>query len=254
MSLHVNYKYLLSKATQFNSRDGVAVLDYGCGNGKVVQEGRKAGIDIYGTDVFYAGSNSKEASQAMGLLGTVVREMENGVIPFDDNMFDLVCSNQVIEHVDDLDLVLKEIYRVMKPGGVFLSLFPTLECVYEGHIGIPFIHWFSKESGLRNRYVLTLRLLGMGNFKVGKTAQQWTADQIDWIDRYTHYRTRDDISRSYAKHFTFAFTEEDYIRYRLAEKGSNVLRYLYRLRPMQPVARFLFSRIAGAVVVAHKPG
>lgn len=253
MSLHVNYKYLLSKAAQLHSNQALVVLDYGCGGGKVVQEGRRAGIEIYGTDVFYPGDNSKEASRAAGLLGSVVREMKNGIIPFDDNTFDLVCSNQVIEHVSDLDEVLKEIYRVMKPGGVFLSLFPTLECVYEGHIGIPFIHWFSKESKLRVRYVLTLRRLGMGYFKVGKTSRQWTTDQIDWIDRYTHYRTRDDIGQSYARYFTFSFMEEDYINYRLAETGRTVLRHLHQYQLAQSVALLLFRRLAGAVVIAHKP-
>ncbi len=37
--------------------------------------------------------------------------------PFQDNSFDLVLSFQVIEHIEDDDHFLKEIYRILKPGG-----------------------------------------------------------------------------------------------------------------------------------------
>ena len=38
-------------------------------------------------------------------------------IPFPENTFDVVICNHVLEHVDDSDVVMKEFYRVMKPGG-----------------------------------------------------------------------------------------------------------------------------------------
>ena len=38
-------------------------------------------------------------------------------IPFAENTFDVVICNHVLEHVDDSDVVMKEFYRVMKPGG-----------------------------------------------------------------------------------------------------------------------------------------
>ena len=38
-------------------------------------------------------------------------------IQFDDNSFDVVICNHVLEHVDDSDKVMREFFRVMKPGG-----------------------------------------------------------------------------------------------------------------------------------------
>ena len=38
-------------------------------------------------------------------------------IPFEENTFNVVICNHVLEHVDDADKVMKEFYRVMKPGG-----------------------------------------------------------------------------------------------------------------------------------------
>lgn len=37
-------------------------------------------------------------------------------IPFDDNTFDVVICNHLLEHIDDETKALKEIYRIMKPG------------------------------------------------------------------------------------------------------------------------------------------
>ena len=53
-------------------------------------------------------------------------------------MFDLVLSNQVIEHVEDLDAVLCEIHRVLKPGGAFLSLFPSKDVIRKTIVASPF--------------------------------------------------------------------------------------------------------------------
>ena len=43
-------------------------------------------------------------------------------IPFDDNYFDVVCSFNSIDHVDDLKLSCEEIKRVLKPQSVFLLI------------------------------------------------------------------------------------------------------------------------------------
>ena len=41
-------------------------------------------------------------------------------IPFGDNEFDLIIANHVLFYCDDLDKVLSEIYRVLKPDGQFI--------------------------------------------------------------------------------------------------------------------------------------
>lgn len=43
-------------------------------------------------------------------------------IPFDDNYFDVVCSFNSLDHVDDLNKVISEIKRILKPGGIFLLI------------------------------------------------------------------------------------------------------------------------------------
>lgn len=44
-------------------------------------------------------------------------KMDIQSIPFDDNTFDVIICNHILEHVDDDLLALREIHRVLKPGG-----------------------------------------------------------------------------------------------------------------------------------------
>ena len=55
---------------------------------------------------------------------------ESGTIPplpYDNNAFDTVVSFQVIEHIKDDDLYLKEIFRVLKPGGMAIITTPNIK-------------------------------------------------------------------------------------------------------------------------------
>ena len=49
-----------------------------------------------------------------------------GRLPYADGTFDLVCSLEVIEHVEDQFLFAREAYRVLKPGGAFLVSTPNV--------------------------------------------------------------------------------------------------------------------------------
>lgn len=52
-------------------------------------------------------------------------------IPFEDNHFDSVFSSEVFEHIFNLDEILKEINRVMKPDGKLLITCPFAICEHE---------------------------------------------------------------------------------------------------------------------------
>jgi SAM-dependent methyltransferase len=52
-------------------------------------------------------------------------------LPFDDNHFDSVFCSEVFEHIFNLDEILNEIHRVMKPGGNILITCPFAFCEHE---------------------------------------------------------------------------------------------------------------------------
>lgn len=52
-------------------------------------------------------------------------------LPFQDNTFDFIISTQVFEHVQYLDIVIKELYRVLKPNGKIIITVPMAEEEHE---------------------------------------------------------------------------------------------------------------------------
>jgi SAM-dependent methyltransferase len=227
---------------------GARMLDFGCGAGALVAAARQAGLDMLGADVFYGGSETRPAACA-----APVYEVRSGRLPFDDASFDLIVNNQVLEHVEDLDAVLDELDRVLKPDGLMLSIFPSRDVFREGHTGIPFAHWFPHGSRLRYGYALALRSLGAGYWKdQARTRRQWAADKMAWLDAWTHYRSRAEIFRAFDRRFANEYREPDYIRYRLRDGGHTSLARLMDLAPARAAARALFRKLAFLVIVSRK--
>ena len=255
--LEINYQYELEWASRLAAkRPGIRILDYGCGSGQVVQAGRVAGLDIQGSDVFYAGSRSKSEAEGLGLLGNVVFEIHDGVVPFPDGHFDFIMSTQVLEHVVDLDATLSEIARVLKDDGVLLSIFPSRQILREGHIGIPLAHLFPKgNSRLRYMYTLALRRAGLGYNKPELDAQTWTREQLQWIDDFTFYRGRREIEASFGRWFNSAWIEEDYVRFRMERAGKlRTAAPLLNVPMIADVCRHLMWHFASMVIVSTKTG
>ena len=248
--LHVNHQFCLDMAAR--CRPGGRFLDYGCGAGEVVLAGRDRGLDIYGSDVFYGGGPlTRAAAESTGLLGTRILPMVDGRLPFPDEHFDFVFHNQVFEHVPDIELALTEISRVLKPSGLMLSIFPSREILWDGHSGIPFIHWFGRESRLAYTWLLTLRKLGFGRNKFEKSPEQWARDFIDYIHDWCHYRPFEDLVRAYRRQgFTFESYEVNYVRFRLAHHGLQ--RWSSTLVFIEPLTRMLLRRLLSMVIVSSK--
>jgi SAM-dependent methyltransferase len=253
--MDVTNRFALDFAMRFaRQRGGARVLDYGCGAGRLVQAGLAAGLDMAGADVYYGGSKARAEAEQSGLLGATIREIRDGRLGYATASFDLVVNNQVLEHVADLDGALAEIHRVLKPDGAVLSIFPARDVFREGHIGIPFAHWFARNSRLRFYYVWGLRRLGLGTWKQeAPTCRQWAVDKLAWIDAYTHYRGRREIFDAFGRFFVSQLRESDYIRFRLLDRpGRKALAALADLPIVAAAARAVFRKLAFLVIVSRK--
>lgn len=97
-------------------------LDAGCGDGRVAQiMGESFGVSFYGVDISEKGV---ELAKKAGVKAEIADLSKK--IPFEDNYFDLVISTEVLEHIVNPDIFLREIYRVLKPGGKLLLTTPNL--------------------------------------------------------------------------------------------------------------------------------
>jgi SAM-dependent methyltransferase len=255
--MDVTNRFVLDFALRYaRQHSGARILDFGCGAGRLVQAGLDAGLRMGGADVYYGGSRTRAEAEQSGLLGTVIREIHDGRIGYADAAFDLVVNNQVMEHVEDLDAVLAEIHRVLKPGGTLLSIFPSRDVFREAHIGIPFAHRLPRGSRLRFLYTWALRSLGLGTWKQeAPTCRQWALDKLAWIDTYTHYRSRHELFASFQRYFSNELRESDYIHFRLMDRpGREALARIAALPVVAPMARAIFRKLAFLVIVSRKAG
>jgi len=248
------YTYLATLGQRLSSASDAKALDYGCGAGELIAAARTFGLDCIGVDTFYEGGSYREDARAKGLLGSVIFELVDGRIPQPDQCFDVIFSNQVFEHIDDFELPLQEIHRVLKPGGVFINAFPTRDVWREGHCGIPFAHRFAKRSHFpRYFYVRALRALGLGYNTAGKSGATWSADILSWLDAWTFYKSKDSVLAQFSRYFEVNLFDADYFAFRLEQRPAlRKVARLLRHRHLTPLAAFLAAKLSGHVFVLKK--
>lgn len=91
------------------------MMDFGCGS-KPYQSLFTSVDEYIGVD--YAGEGHSHENEQIDVF------YDGKTIPFPENTFDSVLASEVLEHVFNLEEILKELHRVMKPGGKLLITIP----------------------------------------------------------------------------------------------------------------------------------
>ena len=99
---------------------GKQTLDIGCGGGFLAEEFAKLGCAVTGIDPSAPTITQAEAHATEAGLAITYRVASGEAIPYTDATFDIAYCCDVLEHVDDLDRVIAETVRVLKPGGIYL--------------------------------------------------------------------------------------------------------------------------------------
>ena len=98
-------------------RPGDRLLEIGAGSGRQALELSKLGYEVVALDL--------ASSDYAGHRHWPIQDYDGRNIPFPDSSFDLVYSSSVLEHVEDLSNLHREIRRVLKPGGRCAHIVPT---------------------------------------------------------------------------------------------------------------------------------
>jgi SAM-dependent methyltransferase len=98
------------------------ILDIGCGDKPYEDFFIKNENEYIGVDVRGGGHNNEDKK--------VDKYYDGETIPFDDEIFDIIISTQVLEHVKNPRQFIKESYRVLQDGGI---LFLTMPFVWPEH-------------------------------------------------------------------------------------------------------------------------
>ncbi len=143
---------------------GKSILDFGSGfGGRTVEYVRTCGASrACGVEPFQECIDAGNAlAESRSLSDRVKFELcTQNNIPYENGTFDAVITFDVLEHVDDPSVSLKEIFRVLKPGGNLFAVFPVYRGALSHHLDyltmIPGLHLvFGPERLLRvvNRHL-----------------------------------------------------------------------------------------------------
>jgi ubiquinone/menaquinone biosynthesis C-methylase UbiE len=224
----LHYIELYCQKNRLNKQD-VNVLDWGCGRGREVLWLRENGYNAYGIDIDSQPiSNGIELFKAKGYDDSILRVLSsNGETGFPDNYFNFIFSNQVFEHVRDIDTLAAETRRITVKGGNGFHVYPARKSIVEVHLLMPFIHWFGKN--ILRKYLIACYVV------MGKEPR-WTElkdagfkDKVNTYYQYsinkTFYRSHSEMKRIFQKqgfHVSFETINNPRIKsYPVFEKFAN---------------------------------
>ena len=107
-----------------------SVLELGYGSGVLIPTLVSIGRRVYGLD---RESDPAQVQRRLTQLGTQATLMRGDArrLPFSDQRFDLVVAISIFEHIADLEPVIQETARVLKPGGSLLVGMPRVDRLME---------------------------------------------------------------------------------------------------------------------------
>jgi SAM-dependent methyltransferase len=134
------------------------ILDFGCGAGNAVYAMMDQGFTrVIGYDVKDYLELREPADRDRFFV--MAKEGSN-LLPFEDCSFDLIISEQVLEHVKDQVTMHREMFRILRHGGYAVHEWPARYRIIEPHIFVPFggfighRWWFKLWAlvGIRNEF------------------------------------------------------------------------------------------------------
>lgn len=183
----------------------IRILDWGCGRGRSVAVLRDQGYDAYGVEIDEATMRNGFAlfenrgwqpSRLLMLLSDLER-VPNG-------SFHLIFSEQVFEHVFDLEHAAREQARLTRPGGLGIHCFPGALGITEDHLFMPCVHWLPKRT-IRRAVIQAMLALGKGPEggwieTRGKPRREQAQVYYEYLNHRTYYRDTAAICRLFQAH------------------------------------------------------
>jgi len=256
----ITYQHLLSIVHTELTRRGpkwanqpLRLLDAGCGDGRLIgylQENLPllqpdVSIEIHGFDVGDHGvqphdffhqtlENLNQRHPSIPWNERLQLISQTTVWPYADGFFDIILSNQVLEHVDTPDHFFGQVYRTLRSGGIAVHLFPLKHYIYEGHLHLPLVHRIANYDFLR-AYIRLLSRLRLGKFPThrrvtGISLADYVQKHADYMHHLTHYLSQRQVLALGKRHHLrscFRYTTEFYSSKLLAMLGYKP-RYTYR--------------------------
>lgn len=133
---------------------GQHVLEIGIGQGTDMMQFAQAGAICHGVDITQNHLKLTALNATLRGIEVDLHEADATRLPFADNSLDCVYSFGVLHHIPEIDQVVREIHRVLKPGGkVMIALYHKWSAFH--------LFWKLLANGLRNGWLFTKGYQGL---------------------------------------------------------------------------------------------
>lgn len=113
---------MIHAVAQFTRHRGKRILEVGVGAGTDHLQWARAGCECWGVDLTDRAIETTTKRLELHGLRSNLQRVDAETLPFADASFDLVYSWGVIHHADDPAAIIREIRRVLRPGGMFIGM------------------------------------------------------------------------------------------------------------------------------------
>jgi cyclopropane fatty-acyl-phospholipid synthase-like methyltransferase len=237
----VQMQLALMRELGLTLQPGSTLLDLGCGNGMLVREYRRLGVVAFGCDFVFKDGPCVSSDSKEGILRLM--NMKPYRLPFADESFDVVVSDQVFEHVLNYDETLSEVRRVLKPNGLSVNFFPSRYTPIEPHVYVPFATIIQRRWWLALWATLGIRTAAQKGMAVREVAEA----NYQYLTSNTNYLSKAAIGRHVSQHFNdYQFCEASFL------KVSNRGRSIHQLNRVVPFLAGLYGTLRARVLMFRK--
>ena len=224
------------------------ILDFGCGSGRHAYEYLDAGFrNAFGYDVRnYVNLRSPEDIDRFRFDPNpdTAEYPSMTTVPWPANTFDFIFATAVFEHVSNQELAYGEVHRVLKPGGLFLNMFPSKWRPLEAHINVPFGGVVKWRPYLELCARLGIRGVGQEQFAADALVER----NLTFLRHGTNYLSGKEIAALLSRIFgKFEYVEDAFIRL-----GPGRSRHLAIPLKFVPGLRQLFRFAHTRVILSRK--
>jgi SAM-dependent methyltransferase len=241
-------RYLGQLEDRRRGPETLRIIDVGCGRGDTVAWLCAQGWDAYGIDILpeYIQRGREYLAREGADPARLQLLNDDFTYPFPNSTFDVVLSDQVIEHVADLELFASEVARISAPGACGLHIFPARWHPIEAHLNSPFVHWLPKGP-LRRAAV-------MASLRIGLAAPYFREFSFrDRVEIFSRFSEEETFYRSLRS--TIATMQRHGLRCdaRLASRDKIALRLPTAPKAALPLLGWLYRHTYSVVLQTHKP-
>lgn len=150
---------------------GHCILDAGGGTGRIA-----AGLIGENRKIIVADPSLQMLKQAQQKTGLLCTSCDARELPFNDDLFDRIIIIDAFHHMSDQKNTIKELWRVLKPGGVLIVEEPDII-----HFRVKIIALMEKVLLMRSRFLRREDLIEMINAYQPKKLIMYNQDYTYWV-------------------------------------------------------------------------